>query len=395
MSSFNIPDKLITTGNLAENWRIFQQSLNIYLLATGLDKAEEERKIAILLNLIGEEGIKIYNNFSGSKTTYKEVIQLFHEYCEPKKNILHSRFLFFHRDQEIDEPFDEYMNDIIKLAKDCQFKCNDEAIRDRLVLGTSDKETQQKLVIDGDVTLEAVTTRLRMAEISRKQVAALRPIEQHNIVVNEITTKLINCKWCGKKHEANIKLCPARGKTCMKCSRKNHFASVCKSRQVKNVQQETPCNSLENNEEDNEYYCNNIQKKKRNDLNKLNYDKNSKINNSKFEKGQKIVFLKDNVWVPANIVEPHSSPRSFLIKDAAGNVLRRNTSQLKPSNTDVTINEELTDCPVQYDENLHNSELQNPVPDQPVSTSGRPKRTVRPPAYLNDYYTSIPSREDV
>ncbi|KAL4718162.1 hypothetical protein ACJJTC_003377 [Scirpophaga incertulas] len=135
--------------------------------------------------------------------------------------------------------------------------------------------------------------------------------------------------------------------------------------------------------------------KKRNDLNKLNYDKNSKINNSKFEKGQKIVFLKDNVWVPANIVEPHSSPRSFLIKDAAGNVLRRNTSQLKPSNTDVTINEELTDCPVQYDENLHNSELQNPVPDQPVSTSGRPKRTVRPPAYLNDYYTSIPSREDV
>jgi len=47
-----------------------------------------------------------------------------------------------------------------------------------------------------------------------------------------------NCKYCGLKHAKRN--CPAYGKTCHKCGRKNHFATVCKTKinSVKNLEAE-------------------------------------------------------------------------------------------------------------------------------------------------------------
>ena len=39
------------------------------------------------------------------------------------------------------------------------------------------------------------------------------------------------CQWCGgeRSHEHNREECPARGRTCNKCGRRGHFATVCRS----------------------------------------------------------------------------------------------------------------------------------------------------------------------
>jgi len=40
-----------------------------------------------------------------------------------------------------------------------------------------------------------------------------------------------NCKYCGLRHEPKKSACPALGKFCMLCKKKNsHFASQCRSR---------------------------------------------------------------------------------------------------------------------------------------------------------------------
>ena len=39
--------------------------------------------------------------------------------------------------------------------------------------------------------------------------------------------QLDNCRYCGKNHDRGN--CPAFGKECSKCSRKNHFKAVFKS----------------------------------------------------------------------------------------------------------------------------------------------------------------------
>ena len=41
----------------------------------------------------------------------------------------------------------------------------------------------------------------------------------------------ITCKYCGKNHKPRE--CPAFGRICKKCHKKNHFAKVCKSPKTK------------------------------------------------------------------------------------------------------------------------------------------------------------------
>ena len=38
------------------------------------------------------------------------------------------------------------------------------------------------------------------------------------------------CKFCGRNHPRGAKFCPAFGKTCSSCGKKNHFGSVCTQR---------------------------------------------------------------------------------------------------------------------------------------------------------------------
>lgn len=70
-------------GNIAEHFRSYKQRLKIYLSAIGLDKSEDKRKISILLNYIGKEGIKIYNTFNCKGTeTFNEIIEQFKNFFQ-------------------------------------------------------------------------------------------------------------------------------------------------------------------------------------------------------------------------------------------------------------------------------------------------------------------------
>ena len=42
-----------------------------------------------------------------------------------------------------------------------------------------------------------------------------------------------SCLYCGCSHDHGI--CPARGKTCLKCNRQNQFANVCRSQKSRNT----------------------------------------------------------------------------------------------------------------------------------------------------------------
>lgn len=63
---------------------------------------------------------------------------------------------------------------------------------------------------------------------------------------NQHTTPsdIVNCKYCSFTHPR--KMCPAFGKTCNLCSKKNHFATVCKSKNVALV-------NVDNSERSSEY----------------------------------------------------------------------------------------------------------------------------------------------
>ncbi|XP_028043817.1 uncharacterized protein LOC114253223 [Bombyx mandarina] len=92
-------------GNLAENFKMYRQRLEIYLSANGLDDAKDKRKISILLNFIGENGIKIYNSFNlnaSESHTFEHVLKKFEAYFEPKKSLTIARNEFFTVTQDED-----------------------------------------------------------------------------------------------------------------------------------------------------------------------------------------------------------------------------------------------------------------------------------------------------
>lgn len=59
----------------------------------------DDMKIAILLNCIGDDGLKTDNNFrfNEDEETFNAVLDKFQEVFNPKKNILYCRHLFYER----------------------------------------------------------------------------------------------------------------------------------------------------------------------------------------------------------------------------------------------------------------------------------------------------------
>lgn len=56
---------LILSGNIAENWRRWEQRFSLYMTATGADENDENVKIAILLHTIAEEALEVYKDVDG------------------------------------------------------------------------------------------------------------------------------------------------------------------------------------------------------------------------------------------------------------------------------------------------------------------------------------------
>uniref|UniRef100_A0A2S2PCF5 RNA-directed DNA polymerase n=1 Tax=Schizaphis graminum TaxID=13262 RepID=A0A2S2PCF5_SCHGA len=191
---YNKPDALILTGNLAENWRVFREAFEIYIEAAGLTTASNKRQVAIFLNLVGKEGLERYNTLTFDNVEdnkkIEQVLNAFQDYCKPKKNILHSRYIFYKRSQKENESIEEFLSACRGLIKDCEFKSHQEILRDKIVLDTRDGETRDKLIKQADVTLETAIETLRIAEIQLRELNQMKEIGEKQNEVNAVHSKV-------------------------------------------------------------------------------------------------------------------------------------------------------------------------------------------------------------
>ena len=117
------------------------------------------------------------------------VIEKFDEYMNPKKNIPYLRYKFFSYNQHEDQNIDDYVTELKLKSSHCEFgHSNINQVRHRRLRGKQNERKQR--------------------ENQRKE-----------------------CKYCGSLHDKGR--CPAFGKLCKKCEKRNHFAKVCMSKQAK------------------------------------------------------------------------------------------------------------------------------------------------------------------
>lgn len=217
--SLRLPEAVNFEGNVAENWRIFEQAFRIYAKAA-LKKKDKDEIAYTMLNLAGREAIERSKTFSylpetrtddggGRFTVTREaespedvevLMKKFREICDPQSNVIVERHKFNMRRQQSNESVENYIADLKRLADKCSYgDLKDELIRDRLVCGVQRESVQRQMLKEADLTLRRAIQLCQIDEIThRRQQEMTSKVDAISI---DRQTSRRPCFKCGKSHK--------------------------------------------------------------------------------------------------------------------------------------------------------------------------------------------------
>ena len=151
------PAKMEMDGDLRESWTLFKLTRENYAVATDIGKKNANVQIGTLLSVIGKECLQIYKNLPMSaeeQTDTQKILERLTNYFELKQNIIYQRYMFNSCTQEQGEKFDAYLIKLRHLIKTCEYgSLEDELLRDRIVIGTSNNNVRARLLSESGLTL--------------------------------------------------------------------------------------------------------------------------------------------------------------------------------------------------------------------------------------------------
>ena len=243
-------------SNLPEEWQKFK--LHVELIFSGpLNSKTEEEQVSYLLLWIGQPGREIYKTWSDISADDAKKLETFYKrfknHVQPKLNPIFARYRFNNEVQGSDS-IDAFVTRLKNKAQDCSFKENDNMIRDRIVFGCSSEKCREKLINEGDkLTMDKAIQIVQNYEYCQKQLSSMTLSGASGSNVDVVNRRRQNasgarlktsqpdqvgntgqrgqfkpCGNCGTKHGKNK--CPAYGKTCHHCGKRNHFQKLCRSK---------------------------------------------------------------------------------------------------------------------------------------------------------------------
>ena len=247
------------SSNLPEQWEKFKLHVELIFSGPLKDKPEED-KVSYLLLWIGEEGRQIYKTWppfaegSGDEKKLEPHFKRFKAHVQPKLNPIFARYRFNNEIQGSDT-IDNFVTRLRIRAQDCEFKEKDNMIRDRIVFGCSSPRVREKLINEGDkLTMDKAIQVVQNFEYCQQQLSSMTISSGTNVdAVNRRSygakppatgqpgaskqgqtgtrrnqkQKNDTCGNCGTVHAKNK--CPAYGKICHACGKKNHYIKMCRS----------------------------------------------------------------------------------------------------------------------------------------------------------------------
>ena len=232
-------DKLTELGQ-------FKADCNI--LFTGpLCDLKDKQRAGLLINWLGRQATQIIASSSDITTdSPEEVFEALERVFRPESNQTLSRFKFQNMKQTSAQTCDTYMSQLRLSLPECKYRNDsDELLKDQFIFGLFNKEIQDHLlgeISETDNSVKALyeARRIESKLALRKMLGIVTPaalsVEAiHRSFKNKsksrsqsnTQTDYTDCKFCGKSHDKGK--CPAYGKVCNNCGRKNHFESKCQS----------------------------------------------------------------------------------------------------------------------------------------------------------------------
>ena len=262
-------------GNLAEGWKKFRREFEQFLEATERTAADAKVKTAILLRVIGPRGNDIYENFDlgfDDRKDYAKVIAKFEKFCAPQEETFISRHRLLCMKHE-GLSVEEFETKLRTQARFCMLGTltedlichafvegvDDRALRDKLLT----KACEQELKLPAAIKLarEFTAAKAHMKELGEESPETVHHLyEKKHLEEKEVRkdhykerkeTKRPQCGFCGLEHRKGN--CPAYGKECTFCHRKNHFERVCREKKHKEGRKEE-CQAIESKSEYDELF---------------------------------------------------------------------------------------------------------------------------------------------
>lgn len=233
----------ITGSKQHQIWEEWRERLENYFLVTNVQ--DTKRKKAMLIYFGGEHLKSIYKTLNDRHDTYKSAVCLLNDYFEKKKNLAVERFQFRQAVQLKEESMKTYVTRLWELSRYCKFDdySNADAILDQVIEHCYSRDIRKKLLSEPDLTVEKVIEIATLKEEvdvqasvmeKKEMVYALKQNdEKDSLKSQKKTTQSVwrskaTCFGCGTVgHIKNEDICPAKGKSCNYCKRKNHFESMC------------------------------------------------------------------------------------------------------------------------------------------------------------------------
>lgn len=243
MSSIKPPKPLIVNNDIdmATEWNDWIDEYNNYFIAAKISDESDEIKVANLRAALGRDANKILRNLGLTEAELKKVDKVkekLSEHFSPARNKTYERCQFHRMKQQPNESFEDFLQKLREQVKRCAYGTNaKEFTMDQIVLGIHSDSTRQKLWVEETLTMEKAKRICRADERAGKQISELHKeaIESVDHIKRE-DTKTFKCKRCGSTH--GYRSCPAFNKECRACGMKNHFESMCKSKNKRNSEQD-------------------------------------------------------------------------------------------------------------------------------------------------------------
>ena len=227
--------------NLAETWREWQESWELYEISSGLSKKDEKVQVATLLSVIGVKARRVLKTLPNipenlEDRRVKDTLKALKDYCMLRTNVTYERYVFRTTTQD-DRAFDVFLTELRHKAILCEFgDIKDSLIRDQIVIGTNNPALRERLLREPDLTLTKTINLCRASEQAIEQSKLIAKPDR--IQENEVdsvqasarpsrynTKSLVNCRFCGLQHDRGN--CKAYNATCHRCKEKHHFARCC------------------------------------------------------------------------------------------------------------------------------------------------------------------------
>ena len=246
--SLTLPKSLdLTNMNMAaEKFQIWKLKFLDFCVLTHLEQQQPEYQLAIFRQSVGDAALKAIQRFrfqpNEDKNDWHILLRKLEDHCVGERNETYERYKFFCRKQEEGESFESYLSAIEDLVDTCNFgDLRDSLIRDRIVTGLTSAAITKQLLGIRNLTLAKCIDVCRSHYLAEEQLSNMGNAVSilHQVNVNKSQSQpAIDCLFCGRRHVKNKASCPAWGKVCSKCGKRNHFAKCCKSPNVHSITQQ-------------------------------------------------------------------------------------------------------------------------------------------------------------